>query len=794
MKITKNIVLKHLLAFFTCTISINATASDIVWFNETHNATYDVQTQVTPVVNVALDMFINDMIDVTGKKPLHTSTGRAVINIYELDMSSDKIKSYLCKKGVPVCELSDKTDGFYLAVIENMIYIVGNNGRGTAYGILELSRLAGVSPWIWWGDAVPEHKTQLTIDSEYNTLQSPSVEYRGIFINDEDWSFRRWSDNIEGLSHKYGFIGPKTYKHLFQLMLRLHANTLWPAMHPGTIPFFQVKGNKEVADSCGIIIGSSHCEPLLRNNVGEWNADERGRYNLITNRDKVLKYWTERLNETKGGEYLYTIGMRGIHDGVMEGVNTLREQVDGLQSAIDAQRILLSKYVNKDITKVPQVFVPYKEVLQIMENGLRIPDDVTLMWCDDNYGYLTRLSDSIQQKRSGGAGVYYHLSYWGRPHDYLWLTTTQPGLIYSEMKQAYDYNARKLWIANVHDPKVAAYDLQLFMDMAWNINSVSQTTIQQHLANWLCTQFGESAGLQLLPVMTEFYRLCSIRKPEFMGWSQTELDKNKYPRGLSPVQKPDFTALEAKEYLASYRKLKDTVAGIEKSIRPELRDAYFAAVKYPVFSAADMSIKMLDAENAMAAYKEIQSLTEYYNNKMSQGKWKYSMCASPRDLPVFGPPSKMTLISDTTKTINENPENNLIINASDYISATEGTQKIQMLGHSMNAVSLLKNGELSYNIINSIEGEAILCIALIPTQPNDRGDIRFSVSIDGGEPIVFSIKEPFRSEQWKLNVLSGQTVKQIHLNLVKGIHKLVIKALDDHLIIDRMEIKKITGV
>ena len=186
-----------------------------------------------------------------------------------------------------------------------------------------------------------------------------------------------------------------------------------------------------------------------------------------------------------------------------QGVKTMEEKTRGLQSVINEQRKLLASKIGKNIKEIPQVFIPYKEVLEIYENGLYVPDDVMLMWCDDNYGYMTRLSDEAQQKRSGGGGVYYHLSYWGRPHDYLWLTTTQPGLIYNEMKTAYDHNAKRLWIANVHDPKVAAYDLSLFLDMAWNINCVKHDNIQQHLCKWLQEQFGEVEGKLLLPSMVE---------------------------------------------------------------------------------------------------------------------------------------------------------------------------------------------------------------------------------------------------------------------------------------------------
>ena len=653
-------------------IAANHNEGEFVWYNGKQAITYSVSKSVSPVVTVALDMFTGDMKQVTGVLPQKTHTGNTAIKIVQLDKNRSALKELL-KQDVPVDSLMSKKDAFFIKVTESsnkkQLLVVGSDGRGTAYGILELSRLAGVSPWVWWGDVTPIKKNQLTLPADYTTFQSPSVEYRGIFLNDEDWSLQPWSwKNFEPSDTK-GRIGARTYKEIFKLLMRLRANAIWPGMHGITTPFYFVPGAKEAADSCGIVIGTSHCEPLMRNNVGEWKVSERGEYNYITNRESVQSYWTERLKEAGRYENFYTIGMRGIHDSGMEGVKTLQEKTDALQQVINDQRTLLSKYVKKDVAKIPQAFVPYKEVLQIMENGLQVPDDITLIWCDDNYGYMTRLSDQEQQKRSGGAGVYYHLSYWGRPHDYMWLCTTQPGLVYSEMKQAYDCNARRLWIVNVHDLKPAAYDLELFLDMAWDINSVSPSTLVQHQKNWLCREFGTEAGEKLLPAMLEFYRLCGIRKPEFMGWNQVELDKKKYIKGWSPIKNTDFSLTEFSgeldRYLESYESIKRILSEVEPIIPQERKDAFFAQIKYPVFGAAAMSTKMLEAQRArcifpgscdtnlwtresqlmnacaksIKAYQEIRDLTDYYNHKLAGGKWKYSMCYNPRDLYVFYPPT-----------------------------------------------------------------------------------------------------------------------------------------------------------
>jgi len=781
--------------------------AEVVWFDGRNPISYSIPKKVEPVVKVALDMWKDDMRQVTGMVPVESGKGTVKL---------------VAGKGA--------ADGFRIYVKGGQIIVEGNNGRGMAYGLLELSRMAGVSPWIWWGDVVPEKRARLSMSETYSTTQTPSVAYRGIFINDEDWSLRNWAwkhyerlrvgDGTSGMkTDQFGAMGPKTYKAIFQLLLRLRANAIWPGMHTGTPGFFTIKGNKEMADSCGILIGTSHCEPLLRNNVAEWDHSKRGAYNYITNREQVQQYWIERLQQVKGSEEFFTIGMRGIHDGSMEGVKTKKEKLEGLQQVIDDQRELIRKYYSKEVEKVPQVFIPYKEVLEILESGLQVPEDVTLMWCDDNYGYMTRLSDVEQQKRSGGGGVYYHLSYWGRPHDYMWLTTTQPGLVYSEMKAAYDHNCRKLWIVNVHDPKVAAYDLEFFLDMAWNINTIQPNTIEQHLEHWLCTQFGEKVGKELFPAMKEFYRLCGIRKPEFMGWTQVELDKKLYPRGRSQVIDTEFTSEfgnELDRYQSCYAKIADMVKDAERSVRPELRDAFFAHIKYPVLAAKAMADKMLYAQKArsrylgqtdktmegrqdymygnasasMAAYRTIQGLTKQYN-ELNGGKWKGIMNMMPRDLNVFNPPilpylpEDLSLKAPALRFSAPKSTDFIACNAADHDAASQGCQLIQMLGHSMNAVSIPKGGELVYHFMTQQEGDATLYTAMIPTQPNDRGDLRYQVTLDDQAPVVISLKEKYRSEFWKLSVLRGQALKTTPVKLSKGQHTLKIKALDDHIIMDQ---------
>ena len=783
------------MALVLCILGVQA--AEVVWFDGQKPITYCVPKKVEPVVKIALEMWKSDMKQVTGLEPVAAGKGRVILK------QSHKLPE----------------DGFRISVKGGKIVIEGSNGRGMAYGLLELSRMAGVSPWVWWGDVVPERKARLTIDEDFVSEQSPSVAYRGIFLNDEDWSLRPWSYlNYE--PSDFGHIGPKTYKKIFQLLLRLRANAIWPGMHTGTTAFFKIPGAKAMADSCSIVIGTSHCEPLLRNNVDEWDVKQRGAFNYKTNREQVQQYWIERLQEVrKSKDNMFTIGMRGIHDGSMEGYKTTQEKFEGLQQVIDDQQELLQKYIGAP-EKQMQVFVPYKEVLELYQKGLKVPDYVTLMWCDDNYGYMTRLSNAEEQQRAGGGGVYYHLSYWGRPHDYLWLTTTQPGLIYNEMRQAYDHNVRRLWIVNVHDPKVAGYDLELFLDMAWNIDCVSGETLNDHYQAWLCREFGQEIGKRLFSVMHEFYQLCGMRRPEFMGWNQVEVDKKLYDRGLSQVRNSDWSQEQCDWFEARFAALDAQVEEIGKVLRPELSDAYFAAIKYPVQAAAAQVEKMLEAQRARkyatgstlkdvfanddkmreavarshAAYGRIHQLTDYYNNQLAGGKWKYMMNDHPRDLPVFWAPlvpmmkqGDGSFVTSSATDVTKEPSP--CYNACDYTEASGGVKKIQMLGHSMKAVALPKDGTLTYRFEVEKDGDYQLQTALIPTQPNDNGELRYSVSVDGGESTVYNLKEPFRSEEWKQNVLRGQALRDLPINLSAGRHTMTIHALDSHIVVDQWQLK-----
>lgn len=796
--------------------TVCAMCTDFVWHSSEKPAGYWLDTSDEEVISTALEMFCNDLTLVTGTAPQQVAEKEANIYILTID-GSKKQKRWLTKNGIDVTKTDGKWEAFHLQTIKlnkkNVLVVVGSDARGTAYGILELSRLAGVSPWCWWADVTPKKQTQLTVSQGLVTEQAPSVKYRGIFVNDEDFGMMPWSSQTFEKNGTKGLIGAQTYAKVCELLLRLRANMLLPAMHGCSVPFYQVQQAKETALKYGIVMATSHCEPLMRNNVTEWDEKRYGKYNYITNRDSVLSYWSERLKEVGDLENIYTMGMRGIHDSNMEGVKTLNEKTEALQRVINDQRALIGKYVNKKVNEVPQMFVPYKEVLEILDNGLEVPDDVTLIWCDDNYGYLSRLSNAEQQQRKGGSGVYYHVSYWGRPHDYLWLSTTQPGLIYSEMKRAYDTGADRVWILNVGDIKPAEYDIEFFMDMAWDIKSISPYTIYPHLKKWLAREFGDAYTEPLFDVMKKYYWLASIRKPEFMGWCQTEVDG--YPRRLTPLQDTEFNPYEldneVEQRLESYRAIKDSVEKIEKSISPERKEAFFQLIKYPVCAAEAMNRKILYAQMARdyaakgwleakeycelstTAYNDIINLTNYYNKEMSGGKWNRMMSLAPRNLYVFNPPylpNTDSLIAHKKEI--PSPADSLqysyvAFSAMQYDAASLGVTFIQGLGHSMSAIMLHKGATVGYEIETDNSGEAELHVALIPTHSSTGGELRYSIAIDNEEAQIVSIKTVGRSEQWKKNVLRGQALHTTLHNITKkGKHVITITALDDEIFVDQL--------
>ncbi len=602
----------------------------------------------TATTTLAAQMLAGDIARLTGRTPKLATT---LDDCPHTCIVIGTLASPLVSRLMPHPAITGQWERYERRILRShgktYIVIAGSDRRGTVYGTVDLSRQWGVSAWEWWADVTPRRVTELTLDDAPVISQAPSVKYRGLFLNDEDWGLDPWAAKTYDPAHPA--LGPRTYARIYELLWRLKANTIWPAMHDVTQAFYTDPANPKLADAYGIVVGTSHAEPLLRNNTREWDEKSQGRFNFVTNRDRMILYWQQRIDESKGYESLYTIGLRGTGDGPMEGAVTPEARRNILTEVTAVQRDLLSKSLGKPAAQIPQAFTVYKEVEAAYNAGLKLPDDITLVWSDDNYGYLTRLSTPAEQARSGGAGIYYHISYWGRPHDYLWLATTAPGLIREQMGRAFDLGARREWILNAGDIKPGEYLTSYFMDMAFDADTFRETP-RQHLQNWMAQQFGPDQASDISDIMMGYYALAWPRKPEFMGWDQTEPNT---PAHTTPYVQSDGE--EAQARLAAYARLVARAEAIEQTLPADRHDAFFQLVLYPVRAAANLNARILKldlaglyarqgrasanayADQAQAAQAQIVADTARYNDQ-ANGRWRGMMDLAPRRLAVFDPP------------------------------------------------------------------------------------------------------------------------------------------------------------
>jgi len=702
--------------------------------------------QCAPVLRTAISLFARDCKSVLDAS-LAVQPGRGAIH-------ANVAPSSFTEKDVV------KREAFTLDVRDGELYIAGSDDHGLAYGLLEVTRLLGVSPWEWWADVTPKHLDRFMLPDGYHDSQSPDVAFRGIFINDEDWGLMPWSSMSYEPTGVKGSIGPKTYSRVFELLLRLRANTIWPAMHECSQPFFLTPGNREVAERYGIYIGGSHCEPMACSAAVEWGRRGVGDYDYVNNSESVKRFWEERLQDVHGQEILYTLGMRGVHDGAMRGAKTVEEQKTVLTRVIKDQREMLARWVNPEVTQVPQVFIPYKEVLDVYNAGLEVPDDVCLMWCDDNYGYIRHFPTAQEQARQGGNGIYYHVSYWGRPHDYLWLGSMSPYLMYQQLHKGYEKGIGRIWILNVGDIKPNEYQTELFMDMAWDMKGIEQQGVYEHMKAFYNREFGSTLGNELSEVMNEWHRLNYIRKPEHMGGTRVEEADKKY---WSTIRDLPWSREEVALRLAQYEGLSDRVERLSAQIPNNLRDAYFQLAKYPVQGAYQLNRKLLEAQRARhgegdwtdcdAALDSIRSLTLRYNEGFDNGgKWNRMMDCQPRKLPVF---DTVPHIMADEKWAEPTPP----ILRWNGNEAQEGMfVRCEGLGYHQGAAELLPNEVLSYG---TIPASSHLEIRLLPSHSINGHRLGLWVQISDNQPQWIDYRTQGRSEEWKLNVLRNQAIRTI---------------------------------
>ena len=711
-----------------------------------------------------------------------------------------------------IADLKGKREKYIITTIGNQIVIAGSDKRGTIYGIYDLSQRIGVSPWYWWADVPVKHQDEVWYDGGRFVQPSPSVKYRGIFINDEDWGLKPWA--AKNFEKELGDIGPKTYDRVCELLLRLKANMLAPAMHSCTGAFYSHPESQRVADERGIMITTSHCEPLLFNNAAksEWDKARDGEWNYETNSATILKKLDDRIRETAQYDNIYTMGLRGLHDEAMKGSTDPKDRARTLEKVIGKQRGLLEKYKKQKAERQPQIFVPYKETLDIYDAGLRVPDDITIVWPDDNYGYMKRVSNAAEQKRSGRSGVYYHLSYLGTPHDNLWIATTAPMLMYAELLKAYTAGADRYWLLNVGDIKPMEIEIQQFFDMAFNFSAFSYDNVNRYQAEWLARMFTSHSSLltsHFQYILDNYYRLAWDRKPEFMGY-EMEWDSKENNR----LHDTDFSfeTGTAQKRLLDYENICEAYDMIERNIEPEQRPALFEMLGYAVHSAYQMNRKFLYAQRnhetgstvyaAMAkdANEKIEQLRKRYNEQLD-GKWNYMISTIPpgytakyHQMPELGnKPTDAYRLPDAQR----HPEFRHKIDLS-TLTVKPPFRLLEGIGTDWLALQM--GQPLDFNTTGSIDiplnsslitspSSLQICLSVVPMWPvaYDRSN-KIAVSVDGGKAVVCENIFKEWSPEWKLQVLENRKefVVTLPLDTKRSNHVLTLSIVDPGQIVQKI--------
>ena len=499
--------------------------------------------------------------------------------------------------------------------IKKALVIVGSDKRGTIYGIYDLSAQMGVSPWYWWADVPVPHHDNLFITPGKYVEKGPAVKYRGIFINDEAPAFSGWA------KEKFGGVNHLVYEKMFELILRLKGNYLWPAMW-GNAFNDDDKLNPVLADKYSIVMGTSHHEPMDRAQQ-EWKRYGSGAWNYETNGPVLRDFWRKGIENMGSKETIVTVGMRGDGDMPMtEGSN-----IALLEKIVKDQRQIIAGVTGKDAAQTPQMWALYKEVQAYYDKGMRVPDDVTLLLCDDNWGNIRKLPKLGTPARKGGYGIYYHFDYVGDPRNYKWVNTNQISKTWEQMHLAYEYNARQVWIVNVGDLKPMEFPISFFLDYAWSPDKWPANSLNKYTRQWAAQQFGTAHSAEIARILNLYTKYNSRRKPELLNDSTYSL-----------VNYNEF-----KNVVKEYENLRATATRLSAKLPEQFKDAYYQLVLHPVEACANLyemyyytaknklyATQQRAATNAMAdsarkCYERDSLISNYYNKIMANGKWNHMM-------------------------------------------------------------------------------------------------------------------------------------------------------------------------
>ncbi|AZP03538.1 glycosyl hydrolase 115 family protein [Jeotgalibaca ciconiae] len=577
-------------------------------------------------VKRAIQDLQKDIFKVTSRQPeLKNSLPKKEKAIVIGTLGTDDWLEKLISK-VDLENLKGKWESFLIQTIkvpqfEEILVIVGSDNRGAIYGIYDLVEKMGVSPWYWWMDVPILSRSEVYVKKGSYFQGEPSVQYRGFFLNDEGPSLMTWvRKNYPDFTHEF-------YEKIFELTLRLKANYHWPAMWDSTF-YEDDEKNIVTANRYGVVIGTSHHEPMNRPH-GDWKKHKKGPWDYHTNRDYLYDFWREGIERSKNYETIINLGMRGDGDEAMEGNLTFEEKSQLLEKIVEDQRKIIKETHNdKKLEEVPQLWALYKEVKDYYDAGMTVPDDVTLLWGDDNFGNIRRLPTESEQSRKGGAGIYYHLDYVGGPRNYKWVNTVPIEKIWEQMHKSYAYNATKIWILNVGDLKPMEFQMEFFLRMAWNVDDFSKDSLWDYSVDWANYYFGEEFGLRVAKIIHGYSKQNGRIKPEMLNG--VELYSHQHYQ-------------EAERILNEFEEIIELAEELMNNLPEEKKDTFFQVAYYPakasftvlklhllaekskLYSEKERSSANVAAREAELLFLEDKMLAFDYNKRTALGKWNHMM-------------------------------------------------------------------------------------------------------------------------------------------------------------------------
>jgi hypothetical protein len=587
-----------------------------------------------------------DIARVTGLTPsiTHQENGLGKTAIIIGTIGKSRIIDRLIRaRKIDVSQIAGKWESFFIQVVPEPLpgvasglVIVGSDKRGTIYGIYDLSEQMGVSPWYWWADVTPEHKDALFVKPGKYIQGPPAVKYRGIFLNDEAPDLSNW------ITNQFGMVPPSTnppippgvanynhqfYTRLFELILRLKGNYLWPAMWNNAFNEDDPE-NPRLADEYGVVMGTSHQEPMLRAQK-EWDRrylKTLGSWNYAKNPDVLENFWREGIRRNKDYESIITMGLRGADDTPMAPGGP-EANMALLGKIVEVQRKIIAGEMNPDVTQVPQLWCLYKEVQDFYNAGMRVPDDVTLLWAEDNWGDVRRLPTAEERNRSGGAGVYYHFDYHGGPRSYQWINTSPVAKIWDQMSLAKQYGADRIWIVNVGHFKGYELPLEYFMHLAWDSSRWTNDNINEYTRLWAEREFGPAYAKDIADIIAKYTKYNGRRKPELLAPDTYSLVN--YQEAENVVTDFKTITVKAEEIYGKLPKAKRDafyeLVLFPTKASPLVNELYLAAGKNALYARQGRASANDMAAETRALFQADTNLMNYFNQTFAHGKWNHFM-------------------------------------------------------------------------------------------------------------------------------------------------------------------------